>query len=148
MKILAVGKTDEKFAGILANYEKRLPHSWRIDWQIVSYSRKNGEESRREESARLREKISPDDFVILLDERGRELSSPEFSRKIENVIAVKDLVFVLGGAYGVTDEFRGDCDLVLSFSRMVFPHQIARLVLVEQIYRAFAISRNLPYHHV
>lgn len=148
MKILAVGKTDENFAKILADYEKRLPRAWRIEWQIVPYSRKNGEDARREESAKLREKISPGDFAILLDERGRELTSPEFSHKIENVIDTKNLVFVLGGAYGVTDEFRENCDFVLSFSPMVFPHQIARLVLVEQIYRAFAISRNLPYHHI
>lgn len=115
----------------------------------MSYSREKNALARREESDKLREKIAKTDFVILLDERGMEFSSPEFSRKIvwaqeQNL----NLIFVLGGAYGVDENFRARADLALSFGKMVFPHQIARLVLVEQIYRAFAISRNLPYHHV
>ena len=131
-----------------------MPHDWRVEWSIIPYSRKSDDDARREESARIREKIQQSDakfreksFVILLDERGDFLSSPQFSRKITSVMETKNLVFVLGGAYGVDDDFRENCDFSLSFSRMVFPHQIARLVLVEQIYRAFAISRNLPYHH-
>ena len=99
---------------------------------------------------RIRESpaTTPGDYVILLDERGRELASPEFSRKIEEILPVKNVVFVLGGAYGVAEDFRAEADFCLSFSKMVFPHQIARLVLIEQIYRAWAISRNMPYHHV
>lgn len=148
MKIIAVGKTENDFAKIIADYEKRLPKNWAIEWKIIPYSRKSGDDARREETAKIREKIQPGDYVILLDERGRELASPEFSRKIEEILPVKNVVFVLGGAYGVAEDFRADADFCLSFSKMVFPHQIARLVLIEQIYRAWAISRNMPYHHV
>jgi 23S rRNA (pseudouridine1915-N3)-methyltransferase len=170
MKIIAVGKTEKDFAKLIADYEKRLPKNWAIDWKIIPYSAKSGDEARREETAKIREKLAPEDFVILLDERGREFSSPEFSRKITSVMETKNLTFVIGGAYGVAEDFRGrpaaaawlslgaaaenshnisrkSSDFTLSFGKMVLPHQIARLVLTEQIYRALAISRNHPYHH-
>lgn len=131
-----------------------MPNEWHIEWSIIPYSRKNGNDARHEESNKLREKVQQIDAksheknsVILLDERGELLSSLQFSQKLTSAMATKEVIFVIGGAYGVDDDFREKADLSLSLSRMVFPHQIARLVLVEQIYRAFAISRNLPYHH-
>ena len=70
MKIIAVGKTENNFAKIIADYEKRLPKNWAIEWKTISYSRKSGDDARREETAKIREKIQPGDYVILLDERG------------------------------------------------------------------------------
>lgn len=147
MKIICIGKTNREFGAIIDDYIKRLPRDWRVDWQILPYSRKTAQAARQDESGNLLARLTSNDYVILLDERGEQLTSPKFSQKIERVLAQKTLVFVIGGAYGVNDELRARADFTLSFSPMVFPHQIARLVLVEQIYRAFAISRNLPYHH-
>lgn len=148
MKILCVGKTDPKFAPIIDDFAKRLPRDWRLEWRILPYSRAKNVAARREESAKILEKIDGKSYVILLDERGTMLASPDFSRRLTSVkFAHDDVIFVLGGAYGVDENLRARANFTLSFSRMVFPHQIARLVLVEQIYRAFAIARNLPYHH-
>lgn len=107
----------------------------------------DGEKARAEESERLLRTISPDDFVILCDERGKNLSSPEFARVLSQKLLEKNVKIVIGGAFGVSPEFRQRADLMWSFSRLVFPHQIVRLILTEQIYRAQEISRGGKYHH-
>ena len=93
--------------------------------------------------------LDKDNFVILLDERGQILSSPELAQKIDqNLVAGKNIVFVLGGAFGhFSPEMQLRADLIWSFSKLVFPHQICRLILTEQIYRAQEINLGHPYHH-
>lgn len=100
----------------------------------------------KEESDRLLGRLSPDDFVILLDERGRNLSSPELSTVIMEHTS-QSIVFIIGGAYGVTDDVRRRANLVWSLSKLVFPHQLVRLILTEQLYRAQEIARGGKYHH-
>ena len=110
---------------------------------MIPYSAKDGNEARQDESERLLFHIKPDDKIILLDERGDELTSPDFSAEL-----VKDnYTIVIGGAYGVNDELRQRANLMLSLSKMVFPHQLVRLILMEQIYRAQCIYHHHPYHH-
>lgn len=103
----------------------------------------------RVEHQRLVEAIKPGERVIVLDERGQELSSTEFAQRLGawRDQGVRQVAFVIGGAYGHTEDMRAKADLVLALSRMTFPHQFVRAILAEQLYRAFAILNRLPYHH-
>ncbi|MBR2864115.1 23S rRNA (pseudouridine(1915)-N(3))-methyltransferase RlmH [Candidatus Saccharibacteria bacterium] len=92
--------------------------------------------------------FKPSEYVILLDERGVEISSPELSQRLEKCfISGKSATFIIGSAYGVSEEVREKADFVLSISRQVFPHELMRIILVEQIYRAQEIARGGKYHH-
>ena len=92
--------------------------------------------------------FKPSEYIILLDERGIEITSPELSQRLEKCfISGKSIVFIIGGAYGVSAEVREKADFVLSISRQVFPHELMRIILVEQIYRAQEIARGGKYHH-
>lgn len=145
LKILAVGKRhDRNLVDAIEDYQKRLRAPFNVEWVMIQYSTKNGDEARQDESERLLEHIKPNDYVILLDERGDQLTSPAFSKLLVNH---NDVTIVIGGAYGVNDEMRRRANAMLSISNMVFPHQLVRLILIEQIYRAQAIYLNHPYHH-
>ena len=98
---------------------------------------------------RLLRIIPEHSFVILLDLRGKELSSPQFSQKLEALMVqgVSHLTFVIGGPFGYTDELRKRADFRWSFSPLTFTHQMIRILLLEQVYRAFKIMRNEKYHH-
>ncbi len=100
----------------------------------------------QDESEAILRRLKPDDVVILLDERGKNMSSPELS---ELILAHTDrhIVFIIGGAYGVNEEVRRRADVLWSLSRLVFPHQLVRLILSEQLYRAQEIARGGKYHH-
>ena len=149
IKIIAIGKKHEKWvsAGI-SEFEKRLKKPFDVSWQILSHSVYNGEKARAEESERITKVLRSSDFVILLDERGKNISSPEFSQLLEDkFINSREVVVVIGGAFGVSEEFRASVDFVWSLSKLVLPHQLVRLVLTEQIYRAQEIASGGKYHH-
>lgn len=142
--ILAVGKkTDRNLADAIYDYERRLDKPFDVKWVLIPYSAKNGSEARQDESERLLDHIKPGERVLLLDERGRDLTSPEFSAQLVK----SNWTIVIGGAYGVDEALRRRADLVMSLSHLVFPHQLVRLILMEQIYRAQAIYHHHPYHH-
>lgn len=149
IKILAIGKKHEKWVkeGI-DRYESRLLKPWDITWSYLPHSSLAEEQARAEESKRILDKISSDDYLILLDERGKNLSSPELSQVLNQQLGFKQVVLVIGGAYGVDDSVRQRANTVWSLSKLVFPHQLVRLILTEQIYRAGEIANNRPYHHV
>ena len=145
INIIAVGKKhDPNITDAINDYEKRLRAPFEVKWVLLPYSAKNGDEARQDESERIISQLRPADFVVLLDERGQDLSSPDFSALLTSQ---QDIVIIIGGAYGVNDELRQRADRVISLSAMVFPHQLVRLILIEQIYRAQAIATNHPYHH-
>lgn len=149
IRILAVGKRHEAWVqpGI-ERYEKRLKRPFDIEWVLLPHSAREGDQARQEESGRLIERISDQDFVLLLDERGKQLDSPALSKLLQTSIdAARRIVIVIGGAYGVNDQLSTRADFVLSFSPLVFPHQLVRLMLVEQVYRAQEIAAGRPYHH-
>lgn len=140
IKIIAGGKKNKDWLlEACAEYEKRLRKPFDVAWQFV-------EESELDSKVLALDK---DNFVILLDERGKILSSPELSEKMEAALSsAKTVVFVVGGAFGhFSPEMQARADLIWSFSRLVFPHQICRLILIEQIYRAQEIYLGRPYHH-
>lgn len=150
IKILSIGKKHEDWVTTgIERYQKRLKKPWDVTWQLLAHSSRQGDAAREEESARLLQKITGRDFVVLLDERGAMFDSPAFSRKIQQCfVQSKPVTFVIGGAYGVTEELRGRANLLWSLSDLVFPHQLVRLLLVEQLYRAQEIAAGGSYHHV
>jgi 23S rRNA (pseudouridine1915-N3)-methyltransferase len=106
-------------------------------------------EQKEREGKKILQSIGKDDFVVLLDERGKELSTKEFAEWIEkrSMVPGKRVVFVIGGPWGFSEEVNGMADFRLSLSKMTFPHQLVRLLFVEQVYRAFSIIKGEPYHH-
>ena len=149
IKIIAVGKKHEPWVteGI-ERYEKRLKKPWDAEWVLLPHSSLEGDRAREDESERILMRVKPDDFVILLDERGKMLDSPALSRTIQAQLNVsKPVVCIIGGAYGVNDALSDRADLVWSLSPLVFPHQLVRLILAEQLYRAQEITAGRPYHH-
>ncbi|GGH57924.1 23S rRNA (pseudouridine(1915)-N(3))-methyltransferase RlmH [Rothia aerolata] len=149
IKIIAIGKKHEKWVkeGI-DRYESRLRKPWDISWNFLAHSSLAEEQARAEESKRILDKVASDDYLILLDERGKNLSSPDLSALIAGNLGFKQVTLVIGGAYGVDDSVRQRANTVWSLSKLVFPHQLVRLILTEQIYRAGEIANNRPYHHV
>ena len=149
MNIIAIGKKHEKWVlNGIELFEKRLKKPFNLNWDILPHSNFAEEKAREEETQRILAKIKPSDFVILLDERGKNISSPEFAKMLSNgFVNSQNFVIVIGGAFGVSEELRKRANFVWSLSKLVFPHQIVRLILVEQIYRAQEISSGGKYHH-
>lgn len=145
--ILTIGKKHEPWVepGI-RRFLERLRGPFAAEMVILPHSSFEGDRARQEESERLFSRLKDMDFVLLLDERGENLSSPELSRLITSHTQQR-LVIIIGGAYGVTEALRQRADLTWSLSRLVFPHQLVRLILAEQLYRAQEIERGSGYHH-
>lgn len=150
IKVLAVGRRHEGWIeeGV-GRYETRLKPPFNTEWVLLPHSAREGLSARQEESERILAKLKPDDFVILLDERGKMLNSPSLSRRLlEPLVRSRQVVLIIGGAYGVDDSVHQRADLVWSLSSLVFPHQLVRLILAEQLYRSQEIAAGHPYHHV
>jgi len=154
--IAAVGKIKEKYlAEGIMEYSKRLGRycSLRIlevedEKTPETMSDKEKEEVKRKEGERLLSRIPDQALVIALAIDGKQLSSEELSEKISDLMVkgTSHIVFVIGGSLGLSDEVLARSQMKLSFSRMTFPHQLMRMILLEQIYRAFRIIKNEPYH--
>lgn len=144
IRIIAIGKKhDKNLINAIEHYQQRLRQPFGVQWLLLPYSAHEGDRARDEESAAIMRHISNSEKVILLDERGRQMTSVEFSSELQK----GSVTIIIGGAYGVNDELRRRANIMLSLSKMVMPHQIVRLVLIEQIYRAQAIANHHPYHH-
>ena len=142
---------DKSLLAAEVEYLKRLKKFAKIETlEIISRgtSALTVSERKKKDSDLCREKIKGSDFVIAMDERGENLTSEEFAKFLSSSAEKgrSNLVFVLGGAYGLEPSFCEAANKRLSLSKMTFPYQVARLVLVEQLYRAFSIWRGLPYH--
>lgn len=152
--LLSVGKTDKDWVRQgLDIYVSRLKHY--IPFSVVEIPELKNASSLSKEQIKTREgelilkNVRPTDDVILMDERGRQYSSIEFAKVLQDKISYigKDIVFVIGGAYGFSDDVYKRADSRISLSRMTFSHQMVRAIFAEQIYRAFTIMRGEPYHH-
>ncbi|MDO4773873.1 MAG: 23S rRNA (pseudouridine(1915)-N(3))-methyltransferase RlmH [Candidatus Saccharibacteria bacterium] len=145
--ILTVGKRNEAWVEPGINrFLERLRPPFAAEMILIPHSSAGELTARQEESERLLSRLKSDDFVILLDERGKNFSSPEISDLIINH-SRQHLVIIIGGAFGVTDEVRQRANIIWSLSRAVFPHQLVRLILIEQLYRAQEIAKGSGYHH-
>lgn len=142
--VLAVGKIKDKIlAEKTAQYARRLSKGVQLHIEEVQDSPK----SREKEADDLIKRVPERARLIVLDEKGRDLDSQGFADIIsKSADAGRDIVFVLGGAYGLHEKIKAAAEDAVCLSRLTFPHELARLILVEQIYRAFAILRNEPYH--
>ena len=137
----------------ISQYTKRIPFYWPfslVSLPDVRSARTAGPEKQKDlEGKKFLEEIIPGDFVMLLDERGKEYTSRQFSDFIvkKSVELPKSLVFVIGGPYGFSKEMYDRADAMISLSKMTFPHELVRLFFVEQLYRAGSIMKGEPYHH-
>lgn len=138
---------------LILKYEKRLPQHWnyqRIEIPDLK-NRKNLSESQQKEKEAdlLQNKINSGDYVILLDEKGKQLNSVRFAQDLQELMnqSHKQIIFVVGGPYGFSEEIYQRANRKISLSEMTFTHQMVRLFLTEQLYRAFSILQGKPYHH-
>lgn len=150
LKIIAIGKKHEDWvsAGI-SRYSERLRAPWNAEWVLLPHSAREGLAARQDESEAILSRLDAKDYVVLLDERGKAYDSPGLSRLLEAAVGTgRRIVFVIGGAYGVNETLTARADIVWSLSPLVFPHQLVRLILIEQLYRSQAIASGHPYHHI
>ncbi len=154
IKLLAIGKTDDKnLQTLIENYQKRLKHyiNFQIDLipDIKNIKNLSKQQQKEKEGELILKKLSPSDQLVLLDEKGKEFKSLEFAVFMQKKMnsGIKQLVLVIGGPYGFSEAVYKKSQGKISLSKMTFSHQMIRLFVVEQIYRAFTILKNEPYHH-
>jgi len=149
IRIISIGKKHESWvAEGIERYQKRLKKPFDIEWVILPHSSQPGTTARQDESQHILNRLNANDYMILLDERGKNINSSDFSKLLLKPIEnSKSVVLVIGGAYGVDDTVQKRADFIWSLSELVFPHQLVRLMLTEQIYRAQEIASGNPYHH-
>jgi 23S rRNA (pseudouridine1915-N3)-methyltransferase len=149
--IWSVGKSDESYIkeGIV-NFSKRIQHYYPFEWQLITPSKSNDPiQIKKDEGISILKILSSNDILILLDEKGKMLSSPGLAKLIQQKAnqSAHRIVFLIGGAYGVSDDIKAKAQFTWSLSELVFPHMLVRLILTEQIYRACSILANEKYHH-
>ena len=152
--LLTVGKTDKDWVrqGIDI-YATRMKHYFPFAIveipELKNVAALSEDQIKTKEGELILKNIKPTEDVILLDERGREFSSMEFAKLLQDKISYigKDIVFVIGGAYGFSEAVKQRANSKISLSKMTFSHQMVRAIFVEQLYRAFTIMKGEPYHH-
>lgn len=152
--LLTIGKTDDAYIleGI-DKYLKRLKHYIKFEIQIIPDLKKtknlSEEEQKNKEAELFLKNIQNTDYVVVLDERGSELSSLQFADFLNKrmIASVPNLIFLVGGPYGFDQSIYQRANYKISLSKMTFSHQMIRLFFVEQVYRAFTILKGEPYHH-
>ncbi len=156
MRILfiSLGKIHENYIkeGVL-EFTQRINKYYKVDWQLIPPPKNAGSmevvDLKKAEAESILGFLQKDDFLVLLDERGKQLSSPQladFLQKRAND-STKQIIFLIGGAFGVHSSITDRANMSWSLSNLVFPHMLVRLILAEQIYRACTIIRNEKYHH-
>lgn len=154
IKLIAIGKTDNKaLQALIDDYVKRLSFYIKFDIDIIPDIKnvKNLSEAQQKEKEGelILARLTPTDQLILLDENGKSFSSTGFADELQKKMnsGIKTLVFVIGGPYGFSETVYKKAQGKISLSAMTFSHQMVRLFFTEQVYRAFTILRNEPYHH-
>lgn len=154
IKLLAIGKTDSApLLQLISEYENRLKHYIKFEIELLPDLKKTKNltevQQKEKEGEAILKRVSPTDVLILLDENGKTYSSIEFSHFLQKKMnaGIKQLVLVIGGPYGFSPAVYAKAQGKISLSKMTFSHQMIRLFVVEQIYRAFTILKNEPYHH-
>ncbi|MFL2585879.1 MAG: 23S rRNA (pseudouridine(1915)-N(3))-methyltransferase RlmH [Parvicellaceae bacterium] len=154
IKLIVVGKTNASYLiDGEKEYEKRLKHYCKLQEILIPDVKKGGKLSeidlKKKEGDLILSKLNNSDYFILLDDKGKSYSSSEFAALIQEKMlsSVKTLVFVVGGAFGFSDEVYQRANAKLSLSKMTFSHQMVRLIFKEQLYRAFSILKGEKYHH-
>lgn len=154
IKLLAIGKTDNKaLLSLMDEYQQRLKHYIKFEFEVIQdiKNAKNLSESQQKEKEGelILSKLQPTDELVLLDENGSQFTSVEFSNFLQKKMnaGTKQLVLVIGGPYGFSEAVYATASGKISLSKMTFSHQMIRVFVIEQLYRAFTILKNEPYHH-
>jgi len=155
LQFWSVGKAHESYIkeGV-DDFTKRVTKYFPADWLIIAPPKNaaslNEPALKKQEAILILQQLQQDDYLILLDERGRQFSSPELATFLQQRAneSTKRLIFLIGGAFGVDETIFKRANLTWSFSKLVFPHMLVRLILTEQVYRACTIIRNEKYHHI
>lgn len=157
MKLLfaSIGKPHEAYikAGV-DDFTGRINKYFAADWHIIAPPKNAAvlkePELKKQEAKAIMQLLQKEDVLVLLDERGKQFSSPEVAQLLQQQAneSVKRIVFLIGGAFGVDEEVRKRANITWGLSKLVFPHMLVRLILAEQVYRACTILRNEKYHHV
>ncbi|MFZ4058464.1 MAG: 23S rRNA (pseudouridine(1915)-N(3))-methyltransferase RlmH [Ferruginibacter sp.] len=151
----SVGKSNESYVneGIVL-FNKRLAHYYQVEWNIIQPPKNmaslEANAQKQKEGEQIIQSLHKEDYLVLLDERGKQFTSEQLANFIQQRAndSTKTLVFLIGGAFGVSDAVMKRANFTWSLSPLVFPHQLVRLILSEQVYRACTINRNEKYHHV
>jgi len=150
----SLGKAHEPYVKLgIEIFTKRISHYYTVEWKLIS-SPKNAaslskEDFKKAESEIILNLLKPEDVLVVLDEKGKQFTSEQLAELIQFNAnkSAKTLVFLIGGAFGVDEKIIKRANYVWSLSQLVFPHQLVRLILAEQVYRACTIIRNEKYHH-
>lgn len=152
--LILIGKTDADYLKVgIDLYLKRLKHYVNFKTIVIPDIKKKKnlsfEQQKKEEGDLIQKQLKADDFIVLLDENGKSYTSEGFSSFINKkmISGIKNLVFIIGGPYGFSDDIYKIAQQKIALSEMTFSHQMVRLIFVEQVYRAFTILKNEPYHH-
>lgn len=144
--IVSVGKEkDELTSDVVKHFELRLLRYVPIEWMYISH-----DTTKEKEGEKISEFLKKEDYVVLLDEKGRDMKSEALAELIENrmVDSVRRMVFIIGGAYGVSNKIEERANYTWKLSSLVFPHMLVRVILMEQLYRAMTIIKGEKYHHI
>lgn len=154
IKLIAIGKTDSReLQQLIETYIGRLKHYIRFEFCIIpdikNVKNLSEDQQKIKEGELILKELNPTDQVVILDEKGKDYTSVQFSEFLQKKMnsGCKQLVLIIGGPYGFSEELRKKAISKISFSKMTFSHQMIRLFVVEQLYRGFSILKNEPYHH-
>lgn len=154
IQLWSIGKSHEPYVKTgIEDFTKRIEKYFSVEWNLIPTPKNAGMLSemdlKKKEGEMIIDWLQPDDFLVLLDERGKQFSSEALAAFLQTRAneRTKKLVFLVGGAYGVAEPVFKRANLQWSLSQLVFPHQLVRLILAEQLYRACTILRNEKYHH-
>lgn len=155
VEIWSLGKANEAFiAPAITHYLQKIKPYNNIELVILAPAKKTVStditRTRQAEEELILKRLQPQHYLVLLDERGKLLDSVQWAEQFQHCMngGTRTLVILIGGAFGVTDAVRQKAKQVWSLSKLVFPHQLVRLIVAEQVYRAFSILNNSPYHHI
>lgn len=149
IKLITVGQIKEKYLkDAIEEYKKRISKYTNIEIiEVKDEGLVEEEKAKKKEAEKIIKHISDKDYLITLEIEGNQMTSIDFAKKIDNIlIENSNIVFIIGGSYGLSDDIKNKAKLHLSFSKMTFPHQLFRVLLLEQIYRAYKINNNESYH--
>lgn len=155
LRLISVGKANESYVSEgIDDFTKRINKYFKTEWHIIAPPKNASSlpenELKKAEAALILNLVEKDDYLVLLDERGKSFSSPQLAKFIEQRAneSCKQLVFLIGGAFGVEHSVTQRAQAVWGLSALVFPHMLVRLILAEQLYRACTIIKNEKYHHI
>jgi len=148
--LVCTGKTSEKYVlDGMRIYLDRINHYCKFTLMEIESGKGDTMQMKKKETENILKRVGEKDFLILLDEKGKDFSSVEFAKTLNHHqnISTKHIVFLIGGAYGFSEEVYKRANAKISLSKMTFPHQLVRIVFLEQLYRAFTILKGEKYHH-